>query len=107
MRRDSVPLRALLAASLAMVAVPLLVAAMTSCGAGPSSSSASPRDAGAEATIAADGGADAAGALCVNGHPAPYPTTTSIALLAAIPDLAFETDDPAAAGGAVHMHDYF
>jgi cytochrome c peroxidase len=89
-----------------VAAVPLLVAAMASCGA-PSTSSASPRDSGAEATIAADSGADATGSLCVNGYPAPYPTTTSIALLAAIPDLAFDTDDPAATGGAVHMHDYF
>jgi cytochrome c peroxidase len=93
-----------------------------SCGSDHSGSSAAGREAGSEAQAPADASAmeveagadDAAGdsdgadaSLCTGGQPAPYPTATSIALLGAMPDLAFETDDATTPGGAVHMHDYF
>lgn len=87
----------------------LVIAAAASCGAGSNGQSSTtdggsddhstPTDAGVEADATAGGDAS----LCVGGQPASYPTNTGVALLGAIPDLAFDAD----VGGAVHMHDYF
>ena len=83
-------------------------AALASChGGGGSGAPSSGTDAGQDAAPPVDAGgaeADAGTSLCVGGQPAPYPTTTGIALLAAIPDLSFDTDGGA---GALHLHDYF